>query len=401
MIIGGTMSTPLVLEGIVLDIDHQALYLKSLSHVLSQQLPQMTSTRATIETLLSASLSPSLLVDHIMLTKVLPYTIGVAVALIDREWFESEDNEFAILTKYIESHRLIGSVKSVFIWGAGTCRLGDYLAALDTVQSVICADISWLILYFGKALIERRIDLLPRLSRADRVYYEVNPHSQTLIRTTKSSSFMPPFHRETGKLEYLVRDAFYSDSMITADLICLPFLLDHFEGPRLTTLLIRICQHLHVGQQLLILVSCAPGRRNPTDVLTVLKELGFSIDILDLVEMPYTASYYDFAHFRNVFNTLVVRATRTHDPAPTFVAIPRVKGDFICGAPSEGTVKVRRQNGVEITLSERSAAILSTCYNNPGYQQLQGSAKSSFELIGFNHAVGELTSNELIDLGYV
>src|SRR5205085_6367073 len=128
---------------------------------------------------------------------------GDAVAyLIDREWHDSEENEFDALLEYLRSRPVLATRGSVFLFGAGACRLGDYLASLDTTRQVICSDLSWIALYFGKALIENRPDLLPNILRSERLYYSVADGHGSLAATCKPSQFKSSFTGTGNKMQY-------------------------------------------------------------------------------------------------------------------------------------------------------------------------------------------------------
>ena len=390
------MSDKVVLEGIALEINDHIRYLDALRQLLNEKFPYLKSPIASLEHLLAHSADRRLPIERSMASRVIPYPTEMAAALIDREWYDSEDNEFDVLTAYLESRRLIGSIKSVSIWGAGTCRLGDYLASRETVRFVHCLDISWLILYFGKSLIEQNNSFLPRLSQASRLYYRVEGGS-TLTATKKPASFKPPATKEPQKIHYSVRDAFYADATIQSDLICLPYLLDHFDGPTMTTILIRLCQHLYVGQELLILMSCAPNRRNPSVVLDTLERCGFDLQHLELIELPYTASFYDFSHFRNIFNTLVVRAKRTREIGGKGILIKVQERGFDANG-AEDWVKVRRADGTEIRITQDSAAILASLEEEHSYHELFESLQKTWNRPRLEQTIGELTAAGLVNL---
>jgi hypothetical protein len=240
------------------------------------------------------------------------------VAVTDREWHDYENNEANRFFDYASSHELFSFVNSVFIWGAGPCRLADYLASLSGMDEVTCSDISWAALYFGRAFIEARYSELPELLTRERAFYHVEPRSMQLVRTTKPSRFKPPLtpSDRRHRVRYCVRNAAAdSEEPITADLIAVPYLLDVFRGDQCMSILRRIGRRMRVGQKIVVLVTCVPdGRagagRDPSLILDVLRGLGFEIQFLDLTMMPYSFSYHSYTRVLTNWNTLVVRAEK-------------------------------------------------------------------------------------------
>src|SRR5947208_557391 len=195
------------LAGIALEIHNSEHYLETLWHILREIKPVMSPVLLEIQQLLGRSPQTQPENDERAVSRVLGYHGDTVAFLIDREWHESEENEFDVLLEYLRSRSVLDTRGSVFLFGAGACRLGDYLASLDTSRSVICSDLSWVALYFGKALIENRPDLLPSILRRERLYYSLGDDHRSLAATHKPSGFKSSFAGTRNKMKYAVRNA--------------------------------------------------------------------------------------------------------------------------------------------------------------------------------------------------
>ncbi|MEO9189890.1 MAG: hypothetical protein ABI224_07785 [Acetobacteraceae bacterium] len=311
------------------------------------------------------------------------------IAVLDREWQDYDDNEADRLFEYISSHRLFASIKSVFLLGAGACRLADYIASLEFIDHVTCSDLSWPALVFGRALIEANHAELPELLLRPRVFYHVAPQSTHLIRTNRKCSFKaaltpPDRHR---CIRYAVRDAFAApEEPIAADMIAVPYLLDLFRGAQCVNLLLRICQCVRVGQQIVILVTCvADGRagpgRDPSLILDVLRRCGFKVQFLDLIFLPYSFSYYSYGQMHTDWNTLVVRAERLFERDADIVI-----------------AKSDRRDTSQATRSANRDLILSRLRSAENYRAIAAALTPQMGATEFENAIGELISQGLINL---
>jgi hypothetical protein len=306
------------LNGIPIETHNPHYYLQVLSHAMNTIPFYPPALRKTVaEALGNASrVETEIRLDTVM--REVGFVGHELIAVSDREWHNYENNEADRFFDYASSRQLFSFIKSVFIWGAGPCRLVDYLASLASMDEVICSDISWPALYFGRAFIETNYAVLAELLTRDRTFYHVEPYSTQLVRTTKPSCFKAPLtpYGRRHRIRYSVRNAFAdSAEPISADLIAVPYLLDIFRGDQCKNVLLRICRRMRVGQQIVILVTCVPeGRagpgRDPSQILDVLHGCGFKIQFLDLTFMPYSFSYYSYTQVVINWNTLVVRAEK-------------------------------------------------------------------------------------------
>lgn len=227
--------------------------------------------------------------------------------MIDREWVMGDQNEFEPLAEALSTCVALGEASSLLICGAGVCRLGGHLAGLSRVRSVRCADLSFLCLYLGRMLIEGRCDLLPEDLRRPRTVLSIDARRRRLrAREEERAFFSAGDGRE--KLTYEVVDVFGPGRMAEG-LVCLPYLLDAFREPQMTTALIRVCESLEPGQRLLLVVTANP-RRDPRKVVRTLEGCGLVVDGLRLCELPYSFSRAGFAFVTTTYNTLIAEATK-------------------------------------------------------------------------------------------
>ena len=181
-----SMVGTVTLDGIPLDVADPELYLRVLGPIVQHHHAEILSHGGDLDDLRqwvpAETAAPP---DRQAASAVIGWSGPLVLELIDREWSASNRNEFDMLAGYLTSRGLIGDARSVLVYGAGTCRLGDYLNSLDSSRSVFCTDLSWLMLYYGRALNEHRLDRLPPASRADRTYYAV--HANGGPRSRRSS----------------------------------------------------------------------------------------------------------------------------------------------------------------------------------------------------------------------
>ena len=307
------------LNGIALEVHDPRRYLEVLFHAVETIPFYSPGLRNAVLEALGDRPPTDRGIERGTVAQVLGFVDQELIAVLDREWQDYEHNEADRLFEYLSFHRLFGSIKSVLLVGAGACRLADYVASLEFVDQVVCSDLSWPALNFGRALLEADYAKLPELVTRRRVFYHVEPKSIRLTRTERECRFKPPLTPpdRRARVRYVVRDAFATpEEPTTADLIAVPYLLDLFRGPQCINLLLRICRRLRAGQQILILVTCiadgkaGPGR-DPGLIMDALHECGFKVQFLDLIFLPYSFSYYSYGQMHTDWNTLVVRAERT------------------------------------------------------------------------------------------
>ena len=312
------MLNPILLNGIPINVNHPTQYLEKLWYVLTYRYPQLGSMKVTIEDLLGYSPSLSSHETQQALNSVLGYNSeDLVVSLIDREWQDSEFNEFDDFIKYFKINPLFSSSESIYICGAGTCRLGDYLASLEHLKKVTCSDLSWLTLFYGKLLIEGQTDLLPKPSIADRLFYRIDQALNKLVVENQPSRFKPPLSRP-GKIDFEVNNAFTLGNLNSFELICVPFLLDNFGGEKLESLLIRLCQSTSINQQLIIMTTFRFNHklgkiRDPEAMKNILERCGFKIKHMDIVRLPYSFSYYNYASQKNTWNSIILGAVKKNE----------------------------------------------------------------------------------------
>jgi hypothetical protein len=319
------------------------------------------------------------------------------IVTLDREWQDYANNEADRLFEYASSRGLFDSIKSVTLCGAGPCRLADYIASLPFIEKVLCSDLSWPALHFGRSLIEANYSELPALLTQSRAFYHVESQSTTLVRTTSESRFKPPLTPPDRRhcIRYAVRDAFAAwDEPIAADLIVVPYLLDVFRGAQCINLLLRICQHVRVGQQIVILVTCVaegnagPGR-DPELILDVLRRCGFKINFLDLTFLPYSFSYYSYSQVHTDWNTLVVRAERLADRAAD---VDIARSDRWNAFRATHPDKITRIGFANLDL------ILSRLRSPENYRDMAAALIPQMGEREFEDAIGELLARGLVDL---
>jgi hypothetical protein len=259
--------------------------------------------------------------------------------LLDREWYRSPHNEFDECVRYFESSSLFAGCGSVAVLGAGTCRLADYLSSLAHVHSVEASDLSWQALHYGQALIAGRIDRLPEKLVRPRPAYAVDRQARRMVAETRHAGFGAS-RGQPQNVSYRVRDAFLGEP-IDHDTVCLPFLLDLFQGAHGRTLLAWTCEHARrLGQSIVVVtaliseIEAGPGARDPMAIVETLTAMGFEIDHLDIVDLPWSMSYYDSTYRRTTWPCIVTRARRVRGGAP--VRLSAVRSDRPAGPPASG-----------------------------------------------------------------
>jgi hypothetical protein len=401
-----TASAPAALNGITLEIPDAVEYLSVLDYALRLQYPGILAVRTEIERLLGATPPAGTAIDRREVQRVIGYSGEMIASLIDREWFDAEDNECDELFEYLTARQLVGTIRSAFIWGAGPCRLGDYLAAAPSRPSVVCSDLSWPMLYFGRALIDQQIALLPELSLRDRPYYVRDDVTGMLAARRHAGRFKRPLCQHPPQIRYTVRDVYCTAVPIVSELVCVPFLLDTVHGARMTTMIVRLCQQSAPGQTLLILVTCSLGRyadegRDPAAIIEALQQCGCQIEFVDLVRLPYSFTYHSFASQRTVRNTLVVRARRVRDIDPERIALVsnvRLGRAAIHEDPSRDGCVVSH-NGADVTVSRDEAVVLRHCQRAAHYHEILGQVASQLDVHRVDTIViGSLAAKGLIEL---
>ena len=384
------------LNGIGLEIPDAARYLEALSRAVQTVPFYPAALRKTVVEALGRPL-PTETRNKPDAMRVLGFVDHELIATLDREWQDYDDNEADRLFEYASSRRLFASIKSVALYGAGPCRLADYLASLPSMEHVLCSDLSWPALYFGKALIEANYAELPALLTDPRVFYHAEQQSTRLVRTTKESRFKspltPPDRRQC--IRYAVRDAFAAwDEATVADLIVVPYLLDVFRGTQCISLLLRICQHIRAGQQIVILVTCvAEGRagpgRDPGLIVDTLQRCGFKVQFVDLTFLPYSFSYYSYGQMHTDWNTLVVRAERLPDRGADIAVISSERWN---------TFRANRPDKANPLGSANLELILGRLQRAENYQSMAAALIPQMGAMEFENAIGELLTRGLIDL---
>jgi len=399
-----SMVGAVTLDGIPLDVQDPEHYLRVLGPVVQHHHAEILSHVEDLDRLcqsLPVGADPP---DRDAAAAAIGWSGGLVVALIDREWSASNHNEFEILAGYLTSRGLIGAASSVLVYGAGTCRLGDYLNSLDTRRTVVCTDLSWLVLYYGRALNERKLDRLPSASRAERTYYAVRTDGGLRLEAQRGPhSFRPPLCGDSSRIRYVVSNAFARYTGSTCDLVVLPYVLDCQRGPGMRTMLIRILQHLEVGQDVLLIMSCAKsshssGGRDPKVVVDTLEASGFAVTYLDITDFPYSFSMYGYGQAQTRPTTLVLRATSLakSDAAQIFLS---AKLDGESPAPSLRREGKHTIDKVAVTDLER--LVLEACQTRVSYAHAFARCAKAMDETAFDSAIGNLSSQHLIDMDMV
>ncbi len=217
-----------------------------------------------------------------------------------------------------------------------------------------------------------------------------------LAKDSRFKAPLTPYDRRQC-IRYTVSDAFAAlNEPIAADLIAVPYLLDNFRGVQCMSLLLRICQRVRAGQQIVILVTCiAEGRagpgRDPALIMDVLRRCGFKIQFLELIFLPYSFSYYSYAQMHTDWNTLVVRAERLVERDIDIVIAKSDQRDASQANPPD------KANPLE---SANRDLVLSRLGSRERYQAMAAALIPRMGAIEFENAIGELTSRGLIDLRF-
>ncbi len=375
------------LDGISLDIPDPRGYLEALSHAVRNISFYPAALRKTVLDAFERPPSTETPTRQDAM-RVLGFVDHALIETLDREWQDYDRNEADRLFTYASSRGLFASVKSAAVLGAGSCRLADYLASLPSMDQVLCSDLSWPALHFGRALIDESYAELPELLTKPRVFYHVDPQSMRLARTTRESRFKPPLTPPDRRncIRYAVRDVFAGwHEPVTSELIVVPYLLDVFRATQCMSVLLRICQRVSAGQQIVIIATCvgearAGSGRDPGLIMDALDRCGFKVRFVDLTFLPYSFSYYSYGEVHTDWNTLVVRAERSAE-----------RGAEIVIASSER----RQASPLGSADLELVFGSLSTAENHEAF------AARLIPQMGatrFENAVGELLARGLVDL---
>jgi len=384
------------LNGIGLDVPDARRYLEVLSQAV-QNIPfYPTALRRTVLDALDHA-PPTETWTRQDTMRVLGFVDHGLIETLDREWHDYDRNEADRLFEYASSHRLFDSIKSAAVLGAGSCRLGDYLASLPLMDRVVCSDISWPALHFGRALIEANYAELPEILTKPRVFYHVEPQSTRLSRTTKESRFKPPLTPSERRkcIRYVVRDVFAGwVEPVLSELIVVPYLLDIFRATRAISLLLRICQRVRAGQQIVIIATCisearaGPGR-DPGLILDILDRCGFKVRFLDLTFLPYSFSYYSYGEVHTQWNTLVVRAERSADPGADI---------FIARSDRWHELEANRREKANPAGSVALDLVLGNLPRTESYRAFGARLIPQIGATEFENAIGELLAEGLVEL---
>jgi len=156
-------SNKIEINGIALELHNPRRYLEALLHAMTTVSFYSANLRKAVVAALGRLPPAKTSTERDAMMRILGFVDYELIAVLDREWQDYEDNEADRLFEYASSNRLFASAKSVFVWGAGPCRLADYLASLEFIDPIICCDLSWSALNFGRALIEANYAELPEV----------------------------------------------------------------------------------------------------------------------------------------------------------------------------------------------------------------------------------------------
>jgi hypothetical protein len=400
------------IKDINIKVDNPDRYLRTLWAAINESCSEMKDVLTEIEKELghaprgdkSVKLNPS--DESFNKTGVIGYyEQPLLISIADREWVDSEYNEFNDLASYLGSKPLFSSASSVYICGAGVCRLGDYVSSLENIKSVYCSDLSWLGLYIGRMLIQREYHKLPALFHVPRLFYNVSSDFSAVSAKSLSAKFQPPSGVAGKNIQYEVRDAFALINPVPAELVCAPYLLDMFAGDHLKTLLIRMGQSMEVGQQLLIISTLlfhTVGERNPQEIVQTLKASGFEIDYLDITRLPYTFSYYNYGARKETWNTFILKATKrrqTHSRNLKLLTDAAKLGPVDEDASLGEDVHVTWQDR-KMILSRKHFNVFQRLLSCDNYSDLQASFAGEMTAEEFEYAIGSLTSRSLLTLAH-
>lgn len=387
------------LSGIALEVDDPRFYLEVLSRAVKGISFYSPALRQTIAEALVHQPATVRQIDQAAIMRLLGFVNHELIAVLDREWQDYDGNEADRFFAFAASRQLFSGARSAFLWGAGACRLADYLGSLASIEQVTCSDISWPALYFGKALIDANYAALPELLTRARIFYHVEPKSTELVKMTKASRFKPPLTPPDRRrnIRYAVRDAFAAvDEPIGAELIVVPYLLDTFRADHCLTLLLRICQRIRVGQQIVVVVTCVPETRagkgrDPEMILNALLKCGFKPQFLELLFLPYSFSYYSHAQMHTNWNTLVVRAERVAERDSEIVITRSRRRD-----PSHES----HPDGANSSAAANRELVLNKLGRAETYEAMAAALTPRIGAMEFDIAVGELASRERIHLSF-
>src|SRR3954454_6068557 len=131
------------LSGIPLDIPDPRGYLEALSRAMKAIQFYSPALRRRVAEMLGRLPPGESRTGQETFMRVLGFVDYELITVLDQEWQDYNDNDADRLFEYASSRRLFSSVNSVFMWGAGACRLGDFLGSLELIDQVVCSDLSW------------------------------------------------------------------------------------------------------------------------------------------------------------------------------------------------------------------------------------------------------------------
>jgi len=398
------------IKDIDIEIGDPSSYLLALWAAINKAYPEFQDVMIEIEDALGygSKGGKSAIMNVVNKTAIKPKTVGydeppLLISIADREWIDSEYNEFSKLASYLDSTPLFSSTDTVYICGAGVCRMGDYISSLENIKSVYCTDLSWLALYLGRMFIRQEYHKLPALFRLDRLFYDVVSGANEVSARMLPPKFRPSGSSARNKIRYGVKDAFAMINPAPAKVICVPYLLDLFMGEQLRTLLIRICQWLEIGQELVIITTLLfrpAEERNPQDIVQVMKACGFEVDYLDITQLPYSFSYDNYGVRKEIWNTLILKAVkRKQTPLSNLILLTDANGlgRIDAGASFGDDVQITWQ-GNKMSLRSNYFQVFQKCLACTDYSALREMFIGRMSTEEFECAVGALASQSLLNL---
>ena len=328
-------SDDLQIAGINVQVHDRLHYLEALAHIVANQFPNYAAAESLRQQLGQAvgyfpqALSPAQ--RRSVNFDALPNLVGWfhqkrLEQMLHREWLVGETNEFRAHEPVLARIEAFSRATRMHLVGAGVCRLAAYLVQTQAESELVCSDLSYLALYFGKMLLQGEHDQLFAGFTKPRRHYTVSP-DQTLLAHDL------PTHYEvadlnTARLHFEVRNI-CDTTAISSDtqLVCAMYLID--AATNCTPMLVRMCQQMQVGQDL-VLITSINENRDPAAILQILATCGLQTQHLELAQLPYSFTRHDATYAQLRSQTLIVQAKKTESsklsnfaiaPTATFEAI--------------------------------------------------------------------------------
>jgi hypothetical protein len=294
------------LEGIPVHVEDPTAYRAALAARCREDFPDLLpAVAAGIEL-------PSGPEDRIANMRLVGATAkGTIYLLLYKDWLNTQDNEIDGFAAYLDRHReqLLRNSRTVHLVAAGLCGIVRGLLPFDFDQ-ITCSDLSWTNMYYGRALLENRPELLPETFRQPRLAFRTDGGHQRFERVEVSVEIKRAPSYGGTRLSFQVSNAFYAGDPRPEDAVMVFNLLPAYDTTWGRSFLIQILRSLRIGQALVLVNWVGADEGAPDEVVKLLEPLGCWAAWVDLAELPYSKGNRISGGGRFYYQNMVLRIER-------------------------------------------------------------------------------------------